>query len=92
MDNSAYDRREEFEAGVRPVMGSVRELCGKHGIPYFATFAVASENGEYAYEREALTPADLGMDLPGCEVLPLTVIAGGGKAVPASQLTEIEYD
>ena len=92
-EQDVYDKAKAYRESVEPLMNEIREQCIALKIPFFASFSVAADGiSKVTCINSALTPTDLGMKMANCEVVPLMHIAGGGKAVPASELAEIEID
>ena len=88
-----YDHADFCKENLAPQLKGIMKLCTEHKIPYFASFAVAAdETGKVTYHNSILTPSALGLKIPGCEVVPLMHISEGGRAVPASEIAEIEFD
>ena len=91
--HDVFDQTEVYEKQISPHIDEIKELCVGQDIPFFATFAVKSdEEGEISYKRNSLLPSELGLTMKDCEISSLITISKGGKAVPASEITELEFD
>ena len=88
----SYDSTEAYNETVVPLISSAAALCNEHRIPFFAIFAVKADLDSTQYERYALSAAELGLELKGSELTSLMAVSDGYRAVPASELPEIEFD
>ena len=93
MESKIFDNTDVYNDKIKPQLMEIKELCIANKIPFFASFMLAADKDEGdVYKNEVLTPSSLGLKITGCDIIPLMCIAAGSKAVPASEVVEIEFD
>lgn len=88
MENlNTFDRRNSFEANIKPRIEEVQRLCVQLKIPFFAVFAVQNDEKGTMFKRYITGKSSTGIQLTNDEIRKHLLVSTGFDAAPPQRDT-----
>lgn len=89
---TVYNRQQEYDQTIAPVVEQLLKACNRANIPVFVTACISNEHGRSEYRSKMLSASALGLELYSDTFVNHACVMRGFTTVPPSSVTEIEYE
>lgn len=76
-----FDRTEDYEKKIKPLLKDLNRLCVISGIPYFAAFGVKEQDGQTTYKNVVYSANSLNTKLSDDQISKHINVANGFDTV-----------
>lgn len=76
-----FDRTEDYEKKIKPLLKELNRLCVISGIPYFAAFCVKEQEGQTSYRNVVYSANSLNTKLSDDQICKHINVANGFDTV-----------
>lgn len=90
--NKVYNKTEDYERIIQPIVSELIIECQKLGIPMFFSTAISNSNAMTEYKSEMVSPEMLDVSLTDDKITPMLLVLNGFTPTRGDVKPEIEEE